>query len=132
MQDLIDKIVSKVGINRALAEKAVGIILVMIKSEGDEDEVGELLSKLPGAEDLISKAGDSGASPARGLGGLISGALAGGNPVMKTLSKLQSEGLDMRQSQSIGLEVLGFAKEKAGEDLVKRVADSIPGLSQLV
>jgi hypothetical protein len=132
VQELIDKIVEKVGIDRQLAEQAVGIILGMIKSEGDEDDVGELISKLPGAGDLIGKASDSGAGPARGLGGLISGALAGGNPVMKTLSKLQSEGLDMRQSQSIGLEVLDFAKEKAGEELVKRVTESIPGLSALI
>ncbi|MGI9387854.1 MAG: DUF2267 domain-containing protein [Methyloligellaceae bacterium] len=132
MQDLINTIVSKLGIDGALAEKAIGIVLSMLKSEGPSDKVGELLSKLPGAEDLIDKASDSGEGAGGGLGGLVASALGGGNPLMDTLSKLQSAGLDIDQAQKIGLEVLGFAKENAGEDLVKEVADSIPGLSQFI
>lgn len=132
MQELIDRIVSKLGIDSTLAEKAIGIILSMLKSEGPADKVSELLSMLPGADDMIRKAVDSADESGGGLGGLISGALGGGSPLMATLSKLQSQGLDMSQSRSVGLEVLDFAKEKAGEDLVKEVASSIPGLSQLI
>ncbi|GBF26852.1 hypothetical protein MnTg02_01894 [bacterium MnTg02] len=132
MQELVDIITSKLGIKSELAEKAIGIILKMLKSEGPSDKVDELLTALPGAEDLISKVSNGGARSGGGLVGLISGALGGSGALMETLSELQSEGLDIDQSKSIGLEVLAFAKEKASEDLVKEIADSIPGLSQFV
>lgn len=64
--------------------------------------------------------------------GAITGAIGGANPLMEALSKLQSAGLDMEQSRTAGIEVLNYAKEKAGDDAVKKVTDQIPGLSQLL
>jgi hypothetical protein len=38
----------------------------------------------------------------------------------------------MEQIKQLGIETLAFAKEKAGEDLVRQVAGSIPGLGNYV
>ena len=57
-----------------------------------------------------------------GIAGLMGGPLA-------AVSKLQAAGLDMDQIKVLGKETLGYAKEQAGEDLVRDVASSIPGIS---
>lgn len=150
MEELIKRIVSNLGIDQGLAEKAVGIILGFLKTEGPADKIGGLMAAFPGADDLISKAGaESGADGGEssgggmlgglgglggGIGGAIAGALGGSGDggLMGTLSKLQGAGLDLGQAQGIGKEVLGFAKEKVGEDTVKEIAGSIPGLDQLL
>jgi hypothetical protein len=53
MDELIQRLVANVGIDRATAEKAVGIILGFLKKEGPPERVQPLLESLPGAEALI-------------------------------------------------------------------------------
>jgi hypothetical protein len=48
------------------------------------------------------------------------------------VGKLQAAGLNMDQIKVLGAETLAYAKEQAGEKLVKDVAGSIPGLSGYV
>ncbi len=50
MNELIERIVAKVGIDAATAEKAVGIIVRFLQREGPPDKVRELLSRMPGGE----------------------------------------------------------------------------------
>ena len=57
-------------------------------------------------------------------GGLMGGPLA-------AISKLQAAGLNMDQIKVLGTETLAYAKEVAGDDLVKQVAGSIPGLAAM-
>jgi ornithine decarboxylase len=45
------------------------------------------------------------------------------------ISKLQAAGLDMEQIKALGSETLTYAKEKAGDQLVREAAGSIPRLS---
>jgi hypothetical protein len=58
---------------------------------------------------------------------MLGGGMMGGPLVAVT--KLQSAGLNMDQIKTLGKETLGFAEEKAGKDLVRDVANSIPGIS---
>jgi len=48
------------------------------------------------------------------------------------IGKLQAAGLNMDQIKMLGTTTLDYAKEKAGPDLVRQVAGSIPGLSGYV
>src|SRR5271168_4771093 len=73
MDELIGRLVADTGIDRAAAEKAVGIILDFLVKEGPTDKVRPLLAKLPGAEALMQNA----ASENGGLGGLMGGAMGG-------------------------------------------------------
>jgi len=123
MDELIGRLVADVGIDRAAAETAVGIILDFLHKEGPPDKVQQLLAALPGAEALAQKAASEGG------GGLMSGAMGG---VMGAGMRMMSAGLSMGQVQSVTRAVIAFAREKAGEDVVGEIVGAIPGLAQFV
>jgi len=124
MDELIGRLVAT-GIDRAAAEKAVGIILDFLVKEGPADKVQPLLAKLPGAEALMQKA----SSESGGLGGLMGGAMGG---VMGAGMKMMSAGLSMGQVQSVTKAVIAYSREKVGEDAVGEIVAAIPGLAQFV
>jgi hypothetical protein len=124
MDELIGRLVAT-GIDRAAAEKAVGIILDFLVKEGPADKVQPLLAKLPGAEALMQKA----AGESAGLGGLMGGAMGG---VMGAGMKMMSAGLSMGQVQSVTKAVIAYSREKVGEDAVGEIVAAIPGLAQFV
>lgn len=115
MDELVDQLVATVGISKETAEKAVAIILGFLKQAGPADKVEELMSKLPGAESIETPAGG-------GMGGMM-GAMAAFN-------SLTSAGLDMGEIQGVTKQLVAFAKQHAGDELVDDVVGSIPGLSQ--
>lgn len=129
MQELIARIATKTGLEPQRAEKAVGIMLSLVKTQGNQQKVGELFAKLPGADELAQRHGGDG-SRGGGLLGMLGGGLMGGP--LAAISKLQAAGLSMDQIKQLGTETLSYAKEKAGQDLVKQVASSIPGLGGYV
>ena len=131
MQELIDRIVTATGLPAEKASRALGIVLNLIQTQGNQNKVGELMDKLPGARDLVQRHGGDGAG--RGGGGLL-GMLAGGmmGGPLAAISKLSAAGLSMDQIKSLGTVSLDYAKEKAGPELVKEVAGAIPGLSGYV
>lgn len=129
MQDLIDRIVAATGLDAARAEKALGIMLSLVKTQGNQAKVGELFAKLPGAAELASRHGGDGAGKG-GLLGMLGGGLMGGP--LAAISKLSAAGLSMEQIKQLGGVTLDYAKEKAGAELVKDVAGSIPGLGGYV
>ncbi len=134
MQELIDRIVSRLGIESEVAENVIGIVLNLFQSHAPSDKFKSLTDTIPGAQELLEKFSNQ-SSNDNDAGGLLSGALGslmGGNELMDTFSKLQGEGLDMMQAKDAGSEILAFAKEKVGEETVKEIAESIPGLSQLL
>ena len=131
MQELIDRIVTATGLPAEKASRALGIVLNLIQTQGNQNKVGELMDTLPGARDLVQRHGGDGAG--RGGGGLL-GMLAGGmmGGPLAAISKLSAAGLSMDQIKSLGTVTLDYAKEKAGPELVKEVAGAIPGLSGYV
>lgn len=129
MQDLIERIVAGTGLDRPDAERALGIVLGLLKTQGNRAKVGELLAKLPGAEELAAQHGGGGAEKG-GLIGMLGGGLMGGP--LAAISKLTAAGLSMEQIKQLGRLTLAHAKEKAGGQLVEDVAGSIPGLSGYV
>ena len=129
MQDLIDRIVAATGLDTGRAEKALGIMLSLVKTQGNQAKVGELVAKLPGAAELAARHGGDGAGRG-GLLGLLGGGLMGGP--LAAISKLSAAGLSMDQIKMLGTQTLDHAKEQAGAQLVKDVAGSIPGLGGYV
>jgi hypothetical protein len=124
MDELIARLVADVGVDRATAEKAVGIILEFLVKEGPADKVQPLLDKLPGAEAVIQRAAgesDSGGMMAGGMGGVMGAGM-----------RMMSAGLSMGQVQSVTRAVIAYTREKAGEDAVGEIVAAIPGLAQFV
>lgn len=123
MQDLINRISENVGLEPATAEKAVGLILGFLQSEGPADKVKDMLAAFPGAEQLIANA--SGAS-----GGLLGGLMGGG--VMGLGSKLMGLGLGMGDISAVAKETVGYAREQGKGAEIDAIVASIPGLGQFV
>jgi hypothetical protein len=121
MDELVERLTTKCGVERSAAEKSVGIILDFLRKEGPPDKVQALLDKMPGAEALAASAGDQGGGGMFGMGGIMGAA-----------NRLMAAGLSMGQVQSVTREVVAYAREKAGEDTVGEVVGAIPGLSQFV
>jgi len=138
MQDLIANIAARLGLDEALAEKAVGIIMSLVQSNAEGSAVSQLFDQLPGASDLAEKyAGEAEGGSGGGLMGMIGGLLGGdaGN-ALGALGALQNAGLDMDQIKEVGSEVFSYAREQADTDLandvIRQVAGNIPGLDKLI
>ena len=122
MDELVDQVVGKVGVDRPVAERAVGIILDFLAAEGPADTVQALIKRLPGAAESIA------AVRAEGGGGVLAG--AGG--IMGVGSRLMSAGLNMGEIQGVARELIAYARDKAGDRDVNAIVEAIPGLSQFI
>ena len=122
MDELIARLVANVGVDRATAEKAVGIILDFLSKEGPPDKVQTLIDKMPGARARLQAEQASGSG-----GGMFS---MGG--IMGAGTRMMSAGLSMGQVQSVTKEVIAFSREKVGEEAIGEIVGAIPGLSQFV
>ena len=122
MEELIQRIIAKVGVDESVAKSAVSVILSFLHKEGPSEKVEQLAGQI-GGDDLLGQAGgDSDSS----LGSMMGGG------AMAVLGELQGLGLDMGEIQGVTQETISFAKEKGGEDLVNEIVSAIPGLSQFV
>lgn len=128
MDELISRIASAVGVSEDVAGQAVKIILNFLNSDGPKEQVSRLMQALPGASALLDDAGSGGG----GLLGSLGGMMGGGMGAMAALNKLTNAGLDMTQVQGVTRELVSFAREKAGTELVDEVVDAIPGLGQIL
>jgi hypothetical protein len=117
MDELLDRLVANVGVDRAVAEKAVGIILAFLLSEGPSDKVQAVIDRIPGAEAMMKASATGGF----GMGG-----------IMGVGTKLMAAGLGMEQMQGVTREIITYFREKIGEDAVNEIVGSIPGLAQFV
>ena len=118
MDELIGRLVSEVGVDKAAAETAVGIILDFLSKEGPADKMQLLVAKLPGADALMQKAAAAGGS---GMGGVMGAGMS-----------MMSAGLSMDQVQGVTRSFIAFARQKVGEDAVGEIVGAIPGLSQFI
>src|SRR5258705_1087245 len=99
MDELIARLAAKAGIDNAVAEKTIGIILDFLRNEGPSDKVQALIDKILGAETAIAASSNS-----RGLSGLMGGGL------MALGTKLMGLGLGIGELQSIARELFRFGR----------------------
>ena len=123
MDELIARLVANVGVDRDAAEKAVGVIFAFLRKEGPPDKVKALLDRLPGAEQLMQA---QQGIDAGGGGGFAMGGLMGAG------TKMMAAGLSMGQVQGVTREVIAYARDKAGDDVIGEIVGAIPGLSQFI
>jgi hypothetical protein len=119
MDELIGRLAVKAGIDDAVAEKTIGIILGFLRNEGPSDKVQALIDRIPGAEAAIA-ASNSGGGLARLMGG---GLMAVG-------SRLMGLGLGMSEIQNIARELFRFGRDTIGADQMGEIIAGTPGLSQ--
>ena len=119
MDELIGQLASKAGIDGAVAEKTIGIVLGFLRNEGPAAKVQALIDKIPGAEAAIAASNNGG-----GLGSLMGGGL------MALGTKLMGLGLGMAEIQSVARELFRFGRDKVGTDQMGEIIAGTPGLSQ--
>lgn len=119
MDELIGRLASKAGIDSAVAEKTVGIILNFLRNEGPSDKVQALIDRIPGAEAAIAASNNN-----SGLARLMGGGL------MAVGTRLMGLGLGMGDIQSIARELFRFGRDKIGADCMGDIIAGTPGLSQ--
>ena len=122
MDELVDRIVARVGVDRTVAEKSVGIIFDFLSKEGPTEKVHALLDRLPGADAALA------AARANDSGGMFGG--MGG--IMGVGSRLMSAGLGMGEIQGVTRELMAYAREQAGDEAVSEIVRAVPGLSQFI
>jgi hypothetical protein len=119
MDELIERLTVKVGLDKAVAGKIVGIILGFLRNEGPAEQVQALIDTIPGAEAAIESAG-----AARGIGRLMGGG------VMALGAKLMGVGLGVAEIQSVARELFKFGRDKIGSDQMGAIIAETPGLRQ--
>jgi hypothetical protein len=119
MDDLTGRLAAKVGIEDAVAEKTIGIILGFLRREGPADKVQALIDKIPGAEAAISASDNS-----AGLSKLMGGGL------MAVGTRLMGLGLGVNDIQNVARELFRFGRDAIGEDQMGAIIAGTPGLNQ--
>lgn len=119
MDELVDQLAAKAGVDKAVAEKTIGAILSFLRKEGPADKVQTLIDAFPGAEAAIAAGSGSG-----GLAGLLGGG------IMALGAKLMGFGLGMGQIQAIGRELFKIGRDRIGTDTMNAIIAETPGLSQ--
>ena len=127
MDELIGRLAAKAGIDDAVAEKTIGIILGFLRKEGPSDKVQALIDRIPGAEAAIA-ASAGGNSLFGFIGGSLGGSLGGG--LMALGTRLMGLGLGLPQIQDVARELLKFGRDKVGTDEINAIIAQTPGLSQ--
>jgi hypothetical protein len=119
MDELIGRLAEKVGIDNAVAEKTIGLILDNLRKEGPSDKIQALIDKIPGAETVIAASGKNGS-----LGYLIGGGL------MALGTRLMPLGLTMAEIGNTARELFRFGRDTIGADQMGEIIAGTPGLGQ--
>jgi hypothetical protein len=119
MDELIARLAAKAGIDDAIAEKTIGIVLSFLRSEGPSDKVQALIDQIPGAEAAITASNDN-----SGVAKLMGGGL------MAVGTKLIGLGLGTSEIQNVARELFRFGRDKIGADQMGEIIAGTPGLSQ--
>jgi hypothetical protein len=119
MDELVEQLAAKPGIDRAVAEKTIGIILGFLRKEGPSDKVQVLIDRIPGAESAVEASNKS-----SGFSGLMGGGL------MALGSRLMGLGLGIGEIQDVARELFKFGRDRIGADQMGEIISGTPGLSQ--
>lgn len=125
MEELISRLVANAGIDQEVAQKAVAIVLKFLNSDGPQDLVPQLMDALPGAREML-EAENGGGGMLGGLAGMVGGG------AMQAMTEMTQAGLGMGEVQNVTKEIVTYAKEQAGDELVNDIVGQIPGLGQFV
>src|SRR5262249_56596017 len=119
MAEFVDRIVARVGVDRTVAEKSVGIIFDFLSREGPTEKVHALLDRLPGADAALA------AARANDTGGMFGSMGA----IMGVGSRLMAVGPGMGEIQGVTRELIAYARAQGGDQAIGEIGAAAPGLS---
>jgi hypothetical protein len=119
MDELVERLAAKAGIEKAVAEKTACIMLGFLRSQAPSDEVRMLIDRIPGADNAIELS-------ARGAG--LTALM--GNGLMAAGSGLMGLGLGIEQIRDAARELVVFGRGRIGTEGMEAIVTGTPGLSQ--
>ena len=128
VQQVVDAVAAKAGLNPAAAERAAGTILSVIQQEVDPSVAASLFAKLPGAAELAAA---NAVNPSSGgvLGSLATSFLGNKGGILAAgFTQLEASGLTLAQIKDAATSILAYIRTSAGGDIAKQVADALPDL----
>lgn len=132
MQELIESLSTKLGIDKSIAEKATGVALDFLKDKLDDGVFAQLLAKLPNASGLLGQEeGKSGGMLGSLLGaaGSAVGGEAGG--ALELAGKLKDTGMDTSKFGDFSAMVTDYIQRQAGDNLFGKILNQVPELAKL-
>lgn len=143
MDELIEQLTSKLGIDAQVARNATGKTMQSLQSNLDSDLFAKITAAIPGIQDMIRSAGASaGSSTAASTdGGGLLGQIAG--MASKVLGKDVSGGIELGTSLTEGglpkdkiasfiALIVNFIKQKAGDEVMNQILAKFPMLKVLL
>ena len=139
MDELIQQLTAKLGIDESVANAATGKAMAMVKEHAGDDLFGKIASAIPGASD-VAEAGAEEALPSEGGGGMLgslasmaSSALGGSaGSGLELGAALGDAGLPTDKMGSFVSTIVAFLKDKAGDEVMDQVMDKFPMLKTLI
>src|SRR5262245_65399536 len=128
VQQVIDAVAAKAGLDQAAAERAAGTILSVIQQEVDPSVAASIFAKLPGAAELAAA---NAVNPSSGgmLGSIATSLLGNKGGVLAAgFTQLEASGLTLAQIKDAATSILNYIRTSAGSDIAKQVSNSLPGL----
>lgn len=125
MEELVTRLKLKVGVPETTARRATQEVVSFLRREGPADAMEELAAAIPDLRLYLDGDEDEEAVPSdtRHFGGMAR--------LMQVADRMMAAGMTMPQVQLATHEVVAFARERAGEDVVERIVRAIPGLRQV-
>lgn len=128
VQQVIDAVAAKAGLDPTAAQRAAGTILSVIQQEVDPSVAASLFAKLPGAAELAAA---NAVNPSSGgvLGSLATSFLGNKGGILAAgFTQLEASGLTLAQIKDAATAILAYIRTSAGSDIAKQVTDALPGL----
>lgn len=126
MNELVQQLVSAIGVNEEQAQGGAGLLLNLVKDKLSSDDFSKVAEAIPGVEGLLEAAPEGGGgllgaitNMIPGLGGGALGDLAG---LASGFSKL---GLDADMVAKFAPLVIGFIQEQGGEGVAGLVKKAL-------
>ncbi|MGI9470637.1 MAG: DUF2780 domain-containing protein [Rubripirellula sp.] len=138
MDELIQQLTAKLGIDPSVASDATSKAMGMLKGQVGDDLFSKVSSAIPGASEAaeqgLAKTDDAGGGGMLGqLASMASGALGGGaGQGIELAGMLKSAGLEADQLPGFVGTVIDFLKDKLGDDTLNEVLEKFPILKSLL
>ena len=125
MQDLIARLQQKVGLSEEAARQAVMVVVEFIANEAPDEDMDALEAAIPGVKALAATLPQDVTVPAgtRHFGGMAR--------LMMVADRMMAAGMTMPQVLDATREIVAYARERAGAELVERIVVAVPGLRQV-
>lgn len=137
IEELITRCAERTGLSQAQSRLGLSAALSLIQKHAEPGKVSELMAAIPGSLELGQEGSAITENKPRGLmGGLMSKAGGTGGAAMADAmalnQRLTREGIMLSDMQAILPVAVEWGREKIGNDLLRDVLASIPGLGPLM